>query len=520
MTNPAVMLTAFEKAANSRFNPKRDDYRHDPKLWAKERLGVHLWSKQVEILEALIHQPRVAVRSCHSSGKSFSSAVAVAWWLDTHPPKTARVVTTAPTHSQVKAILWNEINQLGGMVPVDQDPLPGRILQTEWYIDNYQAALGRKPNDYEPAAFQGLHALHLLVILDEADGMPAGMWNAVETLATNANARILGIGNPDDPQSPFRSNQSDQDMGDDNPGDYYTIRIAAADTPAFTGEKVPKIITDSLITKEWVAGRVKRWGEDNPLYVSKVLAEYAAESEFTVVRMGDLAACKRLDSLALPDGKMKEARGLRKLGVDFGASESGDPSQIRLRVGSIILGSWTLQSSDPKEQADWIEEVAKATQVTHVAFDNNGVGYGFDALLKARLPKVAVQPVNTAQAAPEPSRYVNLRAYLWWMMRLKLQNRELDLTYAEDPENDLQSQLLTPRWHMNKGKVQVEKKEEIRKRLGGKSTDEADALMLAVWDGAQAGTAVVHSPAQYQLPSGPRGRSSSALTLGRERGRW
>jgi hypothetical protein len=45
-------------------------------------------------------------------------------------------------------------------------------------------AYGRKPADYDPAAFQGIHARYVLVIIDEADGVPKSIFDAVDALAT------------------------------------------------------------------------------------------------------------------------------------------------------------------------------------------------------------------------------------------------------------------------------------------------------------------------------------------------
>src|SRR6516164_2927713 len=103
----------------------------DPVGWASD-LDVLLWSKQQEIMLALEAHDRVAVRSCHDSGKSFVAAVIAARWLDTHPHGQARVITTAPTMTQVRGILWVEINQLH-----ERASLPGRVNQTEWWIGSY-----------------------------------------------------------------------------------------------------------------------------------------------------------------------------------------------------------------------------------------------------------------------------------------------------------------------------------------------------------------------------------------------
>ena len=48
----------------------------------------------------------------------------------------------------------------------------------------FLAPPSRKPADYDPAAFQGIHARYVLVIIDEAGGVPKSILDAVDALAT------------------------------------------------------------------------------------------------------------------------------------------------------------------------------------------------------------------------------------------------------------------------------------------------------------------------------------------------
>ena len=171
----------------------------DPVGFVCGPLGEELWSKQREIAEAVREHRHVAVRSAHDTGKSFIASRLAAWWLSVHAPGEAFVVTTAPTFAQVRAILWREIHRAH-----QRGKLPGRVNQTEWWIDGEIVAYGRKPADYDDHAFQGIHARYVLVILDEACGIPSSLWTAVETLATNEHSRVLAIGNPDSPLSQFK----------------------------------------------------------------------------------------------------------------------------------------------------------------------------------------------------------------------------------------------------------------------------------------------------------------------------
>jgi len=73
--------------------------------------------------------------------------------------------------------------------------------------------------------------------------------------------------------------------------------------------------------------------------------------------------------------------------------------------------------------------------------------------------------------------FLNLRAQMWWQMRMDLQHGRIAL--PDDPE--LRRELLTPRWEVRNGKIVIEAKEEIRKRLRGRSPDKAEAAVLWAW---------------------------------------
>jgi hypothetical protein len=90
-------------------DPPENPYVRDPVVWVSDRLGEFLWSKQREILQAVVDHRYLAVKSAHDTGKSHSASRAVAWWLDTREDPFA--TTTAPTTKQVHAILWRYIGQ-------------------------------------------------------------------------------------------------------------------------------------------------------------------------------------------------------------------------------------------------------------------------------------------------------------------------------------------------------------------------------------------------------------------------
>lgn len=444
----------------------------DPVGWVRARLNQMVWSKQAEIMQSVCDNRRTAVRSCHGVGKSHTAALVASWWLDVHAPGTAFVVTTAPTFPQVRAILWRYIRRIhkaGGLV--------GRVNQTEWHIDDELVAFGRKPADHDEAAFQGIHALYVLIILDEACGIPEQLWIAADALATNPGCRILAIGNPDNPASHFRKVCT--------PGSSWNvIGISAYDSPNLTGEQVSEEVAMALVGREWVEEKRTEWGEDNPIYRSKVLGEFSVDDPNQVVRISDVAACR-----VPPDPELCAEQLLPvELGVDVGGG--GDETVIRARRGRRAGREWRAHTDRPELIAPMILQAILETGATAVKIDSIGVGFGVIGELRnlARSGKHRAQiiAVNVAEAASEPAKFINLRAEIWWSIGRDLsagkQGVRWDLSAMDNADTTV-AQLVEPRWDIDpKGRIRVEPKDDVRKRLG-RSPDNADALLLAYYRG-------------------------------------
>lgn len=442
-------------------------YQGDPVGWVQERLRQTVWSKQREILAAVRDHRRVAVRSGHGVGKSWTAALVVCWWLDTHPPGTAFVVSTAPTFSQVRAILWRYIRKHHR-----SGELAGRVNQTEWLIDDELVGYGRKPADHDESGFQGIHARYVLVVLDEACGIPEQLWIAADALATGPDCRILAIGNPDNPASHFRKVCT--------PGSsWHQISISAFDSPNLTGEEVPEEMAVSLVGAEWVAEKAAEWGEDNPVYKSKVLGEFTADSPNQVVRASDIAKC-RTPMATMPKLETMEPV---ELGVDVGGG--GDETVIRERRGRRAGREWRAHTDRPEKIAPLILQAIRETGATAVKIDSIGVGFGVIGELRNAANrgehKAAIMGVNVATAASDSAKFVNLRAEMWWEIGRGLSADEgWDLAGMDNADTTI-AQLLEPRWDVDpKGRIRVEPKDEIIKRLG-RSPDNADALLLAFY---------------------------------------
>jgi hypothetical protein len=458
------------------------DYAGDPVRWAEERGKVHLWSKQREILESVRDHRRTSVHACHSVGKSFVASVAACWWIDAHAPGEAFVLSSAPTAAQVRSVLWRSINRVHANAQ-----LPGRCNQVELFMpmgDGREelVAIGRKPSEHSEAAFQGIHARYVLVILDEGSGVPQALWDATESIASNANARILTIGNPDLTTGPF----ADACKPDSA---FNVIHVSYRHSPAVTGEEVPQNILEELISPDWVEDRRRAWGEDSALFAAKCLGEFpsASADPWRVVPEQNAAQCRYIEPAYNPDA-------VRIGGIDVGGG--GDRTVLVERVGSAVRRIESFADTDPMKTVGRLANLIQEWNLEKVKIDVAGIGWGVAGrlreVLKERGSKCTVKGLNFASKSTQPKRFLNLRAEAWWNGRELSRNELWSLANLDD---DAIGELTTPRYEIvdSSGKIKIEKKDEVRERLG-RSPDIADALLLAFYDGT--GNPEAHDPRQ------------------------
>ncbi len=480
----AVALAAAEYDAGLLVPDSERTYPYlgKPVEFIETELGAFLWSKQKEIAEAVPNHRRVAVPSCHEGGKSFIMAQLVAYWLSdkVHKPGSAFVVTTAPTGPQVRAILWKDIGRAHS-----RGNLPCRTNQTEWMMDvtvtgpsgisvtkEELVAMGRKPADYDPAAFQGIHAKYVLVIIDEADDIPEELYHAATSLTANDGSRIVAIGNPDNPSSYFCSKVLKPGSG------WHLIHIDGFQTPNFTGEEVPTEVADELIGKLWVEEKRTDFGEGSPLWQSKVRGLVPESGTDGVIPLSWLKRCMVERDEPWPAEDLVPV----EFGVDVGAG--GDMTVVYERRGRVAGRKWSAHTPDPAEALELVlGALAEAPECSAIKLDAIGVGWALCGMLEMAFadlggaPKIC--PVNVSTSALNPERFPLLRDQLWWEIgREFCRDAVWDLSNLDETT---QAQLIAPQYRPFGGRIKIEKKDDTKKRLG-RSPDDADALLLAYYD--------------------------------------
>jgi hypothetical protein len=129
---------------------------------------------------------------------------------------------------------------------------------------------------------------------------------------------------------------------------------------------------------------------------------------------------------------------------------------------------------DPSSEfAGWVkQEVQGLGGNAWVFIDEIGVGAG--VLDNARRMGLNARGFAASKRSHQPRRFSNIRAECWWKVREKLQKGELSLP----DDHLLTGDLTTARYAFDElGRIQLEDKDEMRKRLG-RSPDSGDALAM------------------------------------------
>ena len=447
-------LQARAVAALRRLDAQQHRYADDPVGFCRNVLAFEPWSKQREILESVRDYPRTTVRSCHGVGKTAVAARAVLWFLATH--RDSRVITTAPTWSQVEQLLWREIRSAvaeahgrdsGRMFPSSQ--VAKLELGERWF------AIGLSTN--EPERFQGHHADHLLLVVDEASGVDERIYQAAEGFLTADGAKVLLIGNPTRPGGQFHRSFTTERAR------WHQVHVGVADSPNYTGEDVPANVSRAMPRPAWEQEVKDAWGEESPMYQVRALGNFPDTSENTVIGLGKVEDAQR---------RTLDAVGEVTIGCDV-ARFGDDETVIARRVGQVVRiaekfhGKPTTYTAG--RVAHWAEGGAK------IVVDDAGVGGGVTDQLRAM--GLQVTAFNAGMAANRPKRFPNRRSEQWFEAAAQMEDIDLD------PDEQLAADLTAPRYSYDlKLRQVVEKKEETKKRLG-RSPDRADAVLLTLSSG-------------------------------------
>lgn len=349
---------------------------------------------------------RVYCRACFDSSKTWTAARLAIWWLMSHPFDSI-VVTTAPIWKQVEELLWNEIASAAARAKI---PLGGKLTSTKLTLGPKWYAIGLSTNN--EWNLTGYHATSVLVIVDEADGLEEGKWNALEGLLTSRQCALVAIGNPLDETSEFAK----RSKNDGKKAGVLVMKIEAKDVLAVS-EQYP-----FLLQKEWVADKLERWGESSPLYIGKVLAEWPSQGTDRLIPMRWLLAAR--DRAVVHGG--------RTLGVDV--ARFGLNRTVRtLMEGGAWMWSRAASQEDTYVTAGRVLSDMNDYGPLATAVDDTGVGGGVVDNLRHLAPERTVLAINNGAEPSDKVRFVNLGSENAWNVRKAFEDGLIGLSTA-DPE--------------------------------------------------------------------------------------
>ena len=478
----------------------RQDWREDPLLYARERLGLTPTHQQRRILEAIAPAgAKVSVRSGHNIGKS-SAAAAIIWWqLETHD--LARIPCTAPTSAQLRQVLWGELGKwlrnadlqsqqrgdprrlwLSTLFRLTQDKVYDRGAPLEWF------AVARTARKEAPEALQGFHATAitvaedgtslahedaspLLFVVDEASGVDDRIFEVAEGALASHGSRLLMLGNPTRLQGYFALSQRSRR------GQYTPLHFRSQDSP--------------LCPPGYREGLVAKFGEGSNVVRVRADGEFPEADDDALI---PLAHCEA----ALSRERPEVVTGPRRLGVDV-ARMGTNRTALVLRQSTVVEQARIYSRQDTMVTVGCVLQALVDWEADEIYIDTIGMGAGvYDRLaeITPHLPgladavreymlrrgwqKLPLVAVNVALPAPPRKRGEpqgrTLRDHLWLEMAAWLRDEEPVFACAKTLAEDLAGELATPKSHLDSsGRIVVESKDELAAR-GVQSPDLADAL--------------------------------------------
>lgn len=455
-------------------------------------------------------QNRIRVEAGHGTGKTKVAAGLVNHFFDCFPP--SLIYTFAPSWKQIHDLLWKEIK-----ADRTGKGLPGRILDLRLERAPDHFVEGRATNNDDGTGserIQGQHGKYLMFVLDEAEGIPDFVWNAVDSMTSGGISIVLMLANPRTRTSEFHKQAARSTVR--------SFRISCLHHP------------NVLAGRELVPGAVRRQYVDEMLEKhADVVPEhdadrqtfevpwqpgtvYAPDAEF-MFRVLGVAPLNMADNTLIPVGRYLAAQTneadetvphVARLGVDV-ARWGADLGTLYVRHRGRVWRAAQFAQKDTTEYARRIRQVATALAADgvtnlHIRIDGGG-GFGggvidqlvADLDLIQMFGEFVVWEVHFGGTPYDHGAYANLATEMYAaageaLLSLRVENPPAEL------EDDLCARAYRwAQWQAMEVK-RLEPKDDYKKRAG-RSPDDGDGFVLAVspdylFDRSDEGTVVYDAP--------------------------
>ena len=290
-------------------------YERHPDLFVEDLLGVTPQDWQREVMSAVAKgQRRCSIRSGHGVGKSSCASWLMIWFLLTRYP--VKVVVTAPTASQLFDALFAECKRwikelptpIKSLLEMKSDRIELGSSPTEAFIS------ARTSRSESPESLAGVHADHVLLVVDEASGVPESVFEAAYGSMSGKDATTILLGNPTRSSGYFYETHTR--LRDS----WWTKQVSCLDSP--------------LVSPDFIAEMELKYGADSNAMRVRVLGEFPLAEDDTLISLHAVEqASKR---------KVEQPEGTPVVwGLDV-ARYGDDASVLCIRQGRhlIELHSW------------------------------------------------------------------------------------------------------------------------------------------------------------------------------------
>lgn len=461
-------------------------WRNRPDIMVRELFKATPDPWQDEVLQAFPTNPRIAMKASVGPGKSTVLAWCAWNFLLTHGtrdkdghdshPQAAAISNSA---DNLKDGLWKELAHWHNSSPLLQnwfEVQSERIFQKEnkgtWFLS---ARSWSKSASIEALGntLAGLHANHILFLIDEAGGIPPAIVTRAEAaLSSSPDAHLLMAGN---------TNSLDGALYNAcirNKSLWYVVAISGdPDDPKRA----------SRVSIEWAREMIKAApaGRDDPFVKVMVLGEWPEQSFNALLAASDIEAAM---TRFYREGDV--ARSPRILGVDVARSPQGAKSALFPRQGLLAFKPTTMMGATSTVGVGQVSRVWSEWDLNACFIDSTG---GFGAGWIDGLKTLGRSPIGIgfAEQAENPARYYNKRAEMYFRAATWIKEGG-----ALPPDCPQLLQVLPQITYTFKGdRLLLEPKELIEKRVGtGQGLDECDAFALTF------ATTVPPRDIAYKLP--------------------
>jgi hypothetical protein len=454
----AAQAERYERAARAIAR-----WRLDPVTFVRDELKAEPDPWQAEVLRAFPKHQRIALQACKGPGKSTVLSWLILNFLASRPfPK---IACTSVTGENLRDGLWSELGKwlvrsefLKQSFDYQKERISYRPSPENWFVS---ARRWRRDADAETqeATLAGLHADYILVVVDEAGGVPDAVVNAAEgALSTGVEAHLVLAGNPIVCEGPL-------------------YRAATLDRPFWRVFEITGDPDDPnrapRVSIEWARNMLRKYGRSSPWVQVDVLGRFPSNKTEGLLTLDAVLGLfgRTADVYGAP-----LSRGTRTLGLDV-ARKGSNQTVLVYRDGDLVTRVEAWQGFDLTYTTGRVRDAIFEHDPDLVVVDDTGVGGGVTDVLLAE--GFRVYPLNGCETAVRDDLHGNLKSEIALSIQDRVREGRLGIVEEAREETQLVTELTTMRLRFDsRGRRKLEDKDAYKKRTG-RSPDYSDALFHA-----------------------------------------